>query len=740
MKDAFGLTVDGGPALRVHSFETVERWHLTSRARVVVRPADPAVGLDAEELLGARATLDLGVSAADTREPRLFHGVVDAVEVEVGGAALTLVPRIVPLGDGCDHRVFLDRDAVAIAEILLGEASLPFESRVASPPPVRRQCVQAFESKLAFLRRILAEDGIALWVEHREGEDVVVIGGDDSACDDLPGGALLRVVEGGALVEGEAILELQVARTLTHDGAAVTDYDPEHPAVDLGASVGGPRYARFVYPGRHASVADGEVRARTLLEEARTEQLVVRGRTNCRHLAVGFVIEIADAPLAEQNGRFRILEVRQRGRDAVAGVEGGATPRGEGPGDAGDAMVRHVAEFVAVPADGKARPRRERARGLGGLQTMDVTGPGGEEIHTDDQGRIKARFRWDRLSPTDDGSSTWIRPAQPPLSGGFFLPRMGWEVLVGFLAEPTPVGDTPIELGRLIHGQAPPAESLPGHKVRSNWGTLTTPGGGKVNQLRLDDAAGAEDMLIGAAKDLNERTENDKVTLIKADEAHTVGGNHVTSVTLQQIDAIGGAQSYTVGGNRTVTTTGIFGIAAASETVVVGGVREFTVGGDYETKAATLARVVGAAENVTAIQEANRHVTGASTIGIGGTWAEVGGLHAAVGVLGASTLTVGGPMSIGAANVSINATTLSESYGGLFKSHAGGKFTLEAPVVKLQAGAAFEGKGADVFFKATSRITVKAGGVTITITPGSIKVKGKVKGAKSVVTTKEEVK
>jgi type VI secretion system secreted protein VgrG len=61
-------------------------------------------------------------------------------------------------------------------------------------------------------------------------------------------------------------------------------------------------------------------------------------------------------------------------------------------------------------------------------------------------------------------------------------------------------------------------------------------------------------------------------------------------------------------------------------------------------------------------------------------------------------------------------------------------------LIKLKAGGAFRVKGADVFFKATSKIVVKAGGVTITITPASIKVKGKLKGdATSVVTTKEEV-
>jgi type VI secretion system secreted protein VgrG len=371
---------------------------------------------------------------------------------------------------------------------------------------------------------------------------------------------------------------------------------------------------------------------------------------------------------------------------------------------------------------------------------MTVVGPSGAEIHTDEAGRIKARFRWDRRSPEDDRASAWVRPLQPPLSGGFFLPRAGWEVLVGFMSEPAATGDTPIELGRLMNGTAPPAESLPAQKVRSSWGTLTTPGGGKQNQLRFDDAAGAEGLHVAASKDYNERTGNDKVVTVTSDETNTVGGNHINTVTLQQESLIKGAQTYSVGGDREVTTVGALGISAASEAVTVGGVRKFQVGGDFETKAASVSRIVGAAENVVAIVEANRHVTGASTIAVGATWAEVGGVSASTGVLGASTLTVAGPLSVRAANASINASVLTETYAGVYRGHAGGKLTLKAPTIKLKAGGAFKAKGAHVFFKATRKIVVNAGGVTITITPGSIKVKGKLNGdATSVVTGKEEV-
>lgn len=725
MDAAFRLVIEGAPDFSVHSFEIAERSHVDARATVIsCFGADQSQHPVFDELLGRKATLEISSNDDSREEPRRFHGIVDSIEISSKGTTFFLVPRLIPLGDGADHRIFLEKDSVSIAEELFEEAALTFDTRITTRPSTRMQCVQAFESVLAFVRRILAEDGITLWIEHNASEDVVVLGDGVHACSEMVGG-VLRYRHGGGLIENASVTDIEIVHALRHDGAAVADYDPDHPAVDQNAAAGGSRYSFFAFPGRHRSPAEGAKRAELLWEQAKSERIRLRGRTSCRHVAVGFILEITESPRDEQNGRFRVIEVSQRGSDL---------------GAAGKDELRYEAEFVAVPVDQPMRPRRERAQGLGGLQTMTVMGPAGSEIHPDSQGRIKAKFRWNRLSADDDTASAWVRPMQPPLSGGFFLPRTGWEVLVGFMSEPVPTGDTPIELGRLVHGQAPPAESLPGQKVRSNWGTLSTPGGGKLNQLRFDDAAGAEGMHIEASKDFNERTENDKVTTVTADENHIVGQNHVNTVKLQQITTVKGAQTYSVGKNRELTTAGVLGISAANETVMVGGIRKFAVGGDYATKAGSVARVIGAAENVLAIEETNRHVTGASSIAVGGTWTEVGGASASMGVLGANTLTVAGPLSVRAADVSINGTTLTEKYAGVYQGHAGSKFTLEAPQITIKAGAAFKAKGAHVYFKATSKIEVKAGGVKITITPGSIKVKGKLDGsAASVVTTKEEV-
>ena len=60
-----------------------------------------------------------------------------------------------------------------------------------------------------------------------------------------------------------------------------------------------------------------------------------------------------------------------------------------------------------------------------------VVGPAGEEIYTDQYGRVKVQFFWDREGNKDEESSCWIRVSQPWAGknwGAIWIPRIGHEV------------------------------------------------------------------------------------------------------------------------------------------------------------------------------------------------------------------------------------------------------------------------------------------------------------------------
>src|SRR5262249_23470810 len=144
------------------------------RIEVSVSTTDSAgapIALDLDALLGSKATLSIAQGDGGARE---VHGVIDEGEERYGELLLTVVPRVAPLGNAVDYRVFVRTDAVVIARGVLQEHGIDVATRAVRTVPERAQCVQAFESDLAFVSRILSEEGIAWFTEHTNGTDVVV--------------------------------------------------------------------------------------------------------------------------------------------------------------------------------------------------------------------------------------------------------------------------------------------------------------------------------------------------------------------------------------------------------------------------------------------------------------------------------------------------------------------------------------------------------------------------------------
>ena len=118
-----------------------------------------------------------------------------------------------------------------------------------------------------------------------------------------------------------------------------------------------------------------------------------------------------------------------------------------------DAQRRGVPLTPAYAHTELAKPKSR------GVQTATVVGPQGEEVHTDQHGRIKVQFHWQRSDEhpsigagMDDKSSCWLRVAMPSAGTGWghqFIPRIGQEVLVDFIEGDI---DRPVITGVLYNG------------------------------------------------------------------------------------------------------------------------------------------------------------------------------------------------------------------------------------------------------------------------------------------------
>ncbi|KPW80237.1 Type IV secretion protein Rh [Pseudomonas syringae pv. coriandricola] len=135
------------------------------------------------------------------------------------------------------------------------------------------------------------------------------------------------------------------------------------------------------------------------------------------------------------------------------------------------------------------------------------------------------------------------------------VPRVGMEVLVTFL-EGDP--DRPLVSGCLYHAEHLPPGKLPADQTQSVFKTLSSPGGGGSNELRIEDRAGQEHIYIHAQRDWDQIVKHDQTISVGherhdrvqansysefgAEEHRTVAGARLTEVKMSDHLTVGGTQ------------------------------------------------------------------------------------------------------------------------------------------------------------------------------------------------------
>jgi type VI secretion system secreted protein VgrG len=185
-----------------------------------------------------------------------------------------------------------------------------------------------------------------------------------------------------------------------------------------------------------------------------------------------------------------------------------------------------------------------------------VVGPSGEEIYTDEYGRVKVKFHWDRYSKADENSSCWIRVAQVWAGknwGAMYIPRIGQEVIIEFL-EGDP--DQPIITGRVYNAQAMPPYEPKSNKTISTIKSNSSKGGGGFNEIRFEDKKGDEQIFIHAEKDLHIRVKNDRREWVTNDRHLIVANDKFEEVKNERNEIVAKNHSEEIGEDRDLTVKG----------------------------------------------------------------------------------------------------------------------------------------------------------------------------------------
>ncbi|MFS8069297.1 MAG: type VI secretion system Vgr family protein, partial [Byssovorax sp.] len=549
--------------------------------------------LDAMILQPASFSLDAGWALVRNGGARSFTGVCTAAEqlsaepLGVSIYALRLVPRLGLLALRRGYRIFQHVTIPAILSELLREFDVPAALRLDEGAfPTLDYKVQYGETDLLFFTRLCEEAGITFALEEDEkGGSVVVL---SEAPEEAPlreGSPISFASDPSGTGEREYITGVRLTREAHPLAMALRDFDFRNPALALAGRAGAEaglssllEHAHFE-PGafrlvssapsltpvadrrgttRHEPLA-GAGRAAQLLAGERAAAHAVAFTTNALDLMPGSVFSMLGHPHPRLNEGARLL-VTELLTDGERDKEWSA--RGK-----------------AVLADKPYAPLRRTPRPVvQGLQSAIVTGPAGEELFTDEHGRVRVRFFWDRAATSEAESSCWIRVSQGWAGAGFglwTLPRVGQEVLVSFL-EGNP--DEPIVVGRAPNAHNPPPYPLPAGATKAVWRSRSTPGEEGFNELSFEDRAGAERVY--------ERAQRDKETLVLRDESLNVGGKRSVGVSGDEDSSVGGSVRERVGGALHTTVQGERrDHVNAAHSVTVGGDRQEQLGGRWAVQA-----------------------------------------------------------------------------------------------------------------------------------------------------------
>ena len=484
----------------------------------------------------------------DDELQRHFHGLITAGEFAqesgVGFHHYRLVARPFTyfLSQNRDMAIFQDMSVPDIIKKVFGNAGVSdFKLNLSKSYPPRTYCVQYRESDFTFLTRLMEEEGIYYFWKHDADKHTMVLVDAPSAHE--PGtpaslefsttaGSMNRVGSGQRSGGGH-YLDRWGERVVSGGEQVVTlrafDFEkPERPlqaqANDAGKHPGDSREV-YSYPGRYVDEARGKDLSDLQLTALRRDRQVYAGHSQAIGLMCGGKVSVTKHPTGRLNAGYLITRTEH-----VLQAEEHRSDQGNF-----DAEEPTHVTFEAMPAGTVFHlPQITPKPVVQGLETAIVSGPAGEEIYTDEYGRVKVRFHWDRADTTGEKSTCWIRVAQFGGLGNIILPRIDQEVMVDFLhGNP----DDPIVVGWVFNKSHMPIYKLPANKTRALWRTKSYMGGESkkypdateldtgspgANELRFEDLSGSEEVFLHAEKDMNVRTRNDQTNHVAHNQTEKV--------------------------------------------------------------------------------------------------------------------------------------------------------------------------------------------------------------------------
>ncbi|MFM9924876.1 type VI secretion system tip protein TssI/VgrG [Variovorax sp. H27-G14] len=517
-----------------------------------------------------------------------------------------------------DYRIFQNKSVLDIVSEVLGDYDFAHEVKASRAYPPREFQVQYGESDYDFIARLLHEWGLYFGFEHAQDSHKLVICDDMSAHRPYDSAAYQKIPFHGAedTVREEHCDRFNACESLQSGRWVTDDFDFKRPKARLQQVSAMPRKTaqnaqeRYGWPGDYAVESEGEQLVRTRMEELGSQGERASGSGNLRAVVPGCLLTLERHPQDESNREYLVTAAHLRLQDI-----------GDASGQQAfecrvDFDVIPSSKVFRAPAPPVPRPRTT------GPQTAIVTGPAGREIWTDEYGRVKLSFHWNRYCTKDENSSCWVRVSSPWAGtnfGGIQIPRIGQEVIVDFEhGDP----DRPIVTGRVYNADNMPPWDLPANATQSGLLTRSSEGAtdANANALRFEDKKGAEQLWLHAERNQDIEVENDETHWVGHDRSKTIDHDETVHVKHDRTETVDHDETITVHNDRTETVDG-------NETITIHKNRTETV---------DLNETLTVHKNRTETVDLNE------TIGIGMNRSETVGLNETIHIGEHRSVTIGG--------------------------------------------------------------------------------------------------
>jgi type VI secretion system secreted protein VgrG len=401
---------------------------------------------------------------------------------------VVLSPRLARLSLNRNCAIYQNQSVVSVVEQVLrshGFSGIDYRLVLKEHYPAREFITQWQESDLEFIQRLLADVGIWFRFESQAQHDcdVMVMSDYEQGYEQVA--KVKYALPSGTLDSGKpSIWDISLHSQMVESSFKVQDYNYRDANALLLSDINTQpndtttHGTHYLY-GEHYkgldshdldshdnAIESGNGYARIRHEQAISNQVIIKGKTNHYHLAPGQLVCIEGNPLANIDEGIIILSVTGHGSRSEA----------------------YQLSFTAMPFNvlKPYRPAPIAWPQIGGTLSARVTSPDNDTYgYIDTQGRYRVKFNFDLTEWKKGNESLWVRLAKP-YSGntyGFHFPLIdGTEVAIAFM-DSNP--DRPY-IAHAMHDSAHPDHVTTINKHRN---VIRTPAN---NKLRMDDKRGQE--------------------------------------------------------------------------------------------------------------------------------------------------------------------------------------------------------------------------------------------------------